>query len=303
VGDADLSRRRQRRELQKWLVLAMRRVALGPREIASLPDNLAEAVESGAYPKEFDPKHPEQAFLPPDLANVGGGWIAFANGSAPGGMAAPQHTAFVKGRSVFTVHLRLPAGREATQAYLKRAASGDVPQFPEGTQTALVRRMLLIDDTGAPRPSPLTESVELRYYRKPERGTDPLDMGTPAVFLLSRKGLAAGRNGGLRPVGREERTLFSFQARFGLAGVDFLEAPRRPRSDRLLDTCASCHARNEGSAGVRSVATLYAGDPNAPRGLIATTDKEQAEATTRWLRKTYTWGLVQGLWEARPVGE
>jgi hypothetical protein len=302
-GDADLERLRQRRALQKRLVAAMRRLALGRREIDALPDNLADAVMSAAFPREFDPKRPEQAFLPPDLARADGGWVGMANGSAPAGLAAPAHTAFVKGRSVFTVHLRLPAGREATQAYLKKAANGDVGQFPEGTQTALVRRMLLIDDSGALRPTALTESVELRFFRKPERGTDPLDMGAPAVWILRRQDLLAGRNGGLRAVGRDETTLFSFQARFGHLGMDQLERPRRPRADRLLGTCMNCHARTDGSAGVWSVATLYAGETQSPRGLVGVTDQAQAEATMRWLRKTYTWGLVQGLWETPPSGD
>src|SRR5262249_49137112 len=197
-------RPRQRRELQKRLVAVMRRIALSRREIAALPDNLADAVKSGAFPKEFDPKRPEGAFLPPDLADADGAWVGFANWLPPQGLAAPQHTAFVKGRSVFTARLRLPGGREATQAYLKKAAAGDVAQFPVGTQIALLRRTLLIDDAGAPRPTRLTESVELRYYQKPGRGTQPIDVGTPAAFLLSRKDLAAGRNGGLSPGGRAD---------------------------------------------------------------------------------------------------
>jgi hypothetical protein len=163
--------------------------------------------------------------------------------------------------------------------------------------------MLLIDDHGALRRTALVESVELRFYRKPEHGPDPLDMGTPAVLHLCRKDLVAGRNGGLRAVGPDETTWFSFQARSGHLGVDFLEAPRRPRGERLLSTCGSCHARVEGHGGIQSVATLYVGDPLAPRGLIQVAEQDQAGATMRWVQKTYTWGLIQGLWEARPSPE
>src|SRR5262249_7193374 len=101
LGDADLERPQPRRELQKRLGAAMRRLALSPRDIAALPDNLADAVKSGAFPKEFDEKRPDQAFLPPDLAEAEGGWLAMTTWTAPDGLVAPAHTAFVKGRSVF----------------------------------------------------------------------------------------------------------------------------------------------------------------------------------------------------------
>jgi RNA polymerase sigma factor (sigma-70 family) len=299
-GDGDLARPRQRRALQRRLVGAMRRLALSSREIAALPDNLAAAVKSGVFPKEFEPKRPERPFLPPDLVEADGAWLALANPTAPEGLVAPQHTAFVKGRSVFTVRLRLPGGRKATQAYLQNAARGHVAQFPAGTQIALLRRMLLIDATGRLRPTPLTESVELRYYQKPERGREPVDLGTPAVFVLSRKDLFAGRNGGLRPVGRAEPAPYSFQARVGRMDVDPLELPRPLRQEPLLQSCASCHARKDGRGGVHSVNALHAGAPGEPYGLAGTTDGDQEKATLRWVRKTYTWGLIQGLW-ARPL--
>jgi RNA polymerase sigma factor (sigma-70 family) len=43
-GDSGLAHPRQRRELQKRLAQAMRRLALSPRAIAALPDNLADAI-------------------------------------------------------------------------------------------------------------------------------------------------------------------------------------------------------------------------------------------------------------------
>jgi hypothetical protein len=296
VGDADLERPRPRRELQRRLVAAMRQTALDARDIVSLPDNLADAVESAAFPKEFDPKHPERAFLPADLADPKGAWVGFASWLPPDGLAVPQHTAFVKGRSVFTVRLRLPGGRAATEAYLKRAAGGNVDQFPVGTQIALVRRAVLIDDTGTPRPTRLTESVELRYYRKPERGKEPIDVGAPAVFVLNRKG-------GLRPVGPDETAPYSFQARSGRIDTDPLEARPFRKAGPLLQLCASCHERSDGRGGIYTVNTLDARERGEPPGLLPSSEVEQEKATIRWLRKSYSWGLVQGLWEARPAKE
>ena len=300
ADDTDLGRTRQRRELQRRLVAAMRRTALDPRDIAALPDTLADAVESGAFLKEFDPKRPERPYLPADLADAKGAWVGFASWLPPDGLATPQHTAFAKGRSVFTARLRLPGGREVTQAYLKKAAGGDVTQFPVGTQIALVRRAVLIDDTGTPRPTRLTESVELRYYQKPERGREPLNVGTPGAFVLSRKDLLARRNGGLRPVGRDEEAPYSFQARAGRNDTDPLELDKRVRkAGPLLQLCASCHERTEGHGGIHTVNTLYARERGEPPGLRPELDYDQEKATIRWLRKTYSWGLVQGLWEGR----
>jgi hypothetical protein len=293
-GGEDLDRPRERRELQKRLARAMRRLALSRREIEALPDNLADAVKAGAFPKEYDPKNPDRAFLPPDLAREGE-WPGVANWLAIDGLASPQHTAFAKGRSVFTVRLRLPDGREATAAYLKKAAAGDLGQFDAGTQVALVRRMVLIDDAGVPRPTRLTESIELRYFRSGK------DVGAPAVFVLSRKDLAAGRNGGLRAVTAEETTRFSFQAQSGrLGGPDPSSAELRQPGQRLLESCSNCHARKDGLGGVHSIRTVSAGPAAEPPGLLGSDEADQEKATLRWLRKTYTWGLVQGLWEAQP---
>jgi hypothetical protein len=169
-----------------------------------------------------------------------------------------------------------------------------------GTQIALVRRAVLIDDTGTPRPTRLTESVELRYYQKPEGGREPLDVGTAGAFVLSRKDLLAGRNGGLRPVARDEEAPYSFQARAGRNDTDPLEQDKRSRkAGPLLQLCASCHDRTNGPGGIHTVNTLYARERGEPPGLIPASDDDQEKATIRWLRKTYSWGLVQGLWEGR----
>jgi len=41
----------------------------------------------------------------------------------------------------------------------------DLPQFPAGTQVALVRQMTLFDDRGNLVPAPITESVQIPVYR------------------------------------------------------------------------------------------------------------------------------------------
>ncbi len=292
-GDAEEPRPRERRALQKRLALAMRSLALTAAAIEALPDNLAAAVKGGALPREFDPKHPARPFLPPDLFAPDGPWVAVRNSTREDRLAAPEHTAFAKGRSVFTVLLRLPGGRRQTQAYLKnldRAADSrqGFPPLPEGAQTALVRQMLLIDDQGKLRPSRLTESLLLRVYHRN-------DLGHPFALKLRRAELFAGRGGGLHAVTATETSYFDFQTR---GGDPFeVEPKKRWAPPTLLNTCRNCHERREGR-GILSVAILWAGTRER-KGLVGSDPKQQDRATMAWLQRTYTWGLLQGLWESR----
>jgi hypothetical protein len=170
---------------------------------------------------------------------------------------------------------------------------GEIPQFPEGAQTALLRRALLIDSSGTLRESPLTESLQIRVYKK-------LDLGIPSMFTLRRKDLFAGRNGGLRPVGGAETSYFDFQTR----GEDVFEQAVLPRAEAVMQTCSRCHTRTDGREGIYSVNMIYAPRDAGPSatGLCSTTLSGESERTIGWVRKTYTWGLLQGLWEARPGG-
>jgi hypothetical protein len=43
----------EKRELQMRLAEARRRLALSPKEIELLPDNYAQAVAAGTFPKEY----------------------------------------------------------------------------------------------------------------------------------------------------------------------------------------------------------------------------------------------------------
>ncbi|MDR3619694.1 MAG: hypothetical protein P4L85_10110 [Paludisphaera borealis] len=296
-GDAasTVERRTSRRQLQRRLVQIIRRVALKPEEVAALPDNLAQAVKAGTFPDAFDPNEEGRAFLPRDLLADDGSWVpvsnlARANEDLP---AAPEHARFTRGRSVFLVLLHLPEGRKATAALLKKMHDGEILQLPEGAQTALLRRTLLIDDSGTLRESPLTESLQIRVYKKQ-------DLGIPSMFTLRRKDLFAGRNGGLRPVGGADTSYFDFQTR----GGDVFEQAVLPRAEAVMQTCSRCHTRTDGREGIYSVNTIYASRDAgpSPTGLCSTTLSEESERTIGWVRKSYTWGLLQGLWEARPGG-
>jgi hypothetical protein len=295
IGDAatEVERRTSRRQLQRRLVQIMRRVALKPDEVAALPENLSQAVKAGTFPDSFNPKEPGRAFLPRDLLEVDGPWIPVSNLSRESEdlPTAPEHTRFTRGRSVFVVLLRLPEGRTATAAFLKKMREGEILQLPKGAQTALLRRTLLIDSSGNLRESPLTESLQIRVYKKQ-------DLGIPFMLTLRRKDLFAGRNGGLLPVGQAETSYFDFQTR----GVDVFEEAVLPPAEAVMQTCSHCHTRTDGREGIYSVNTIYAPRDAGPTttGLCSTTLSMESERTIGWVRKTYTWGLLQGLWEAQP---
>jgi hypothetical protein len=242
----------------------MRLSALTEAEIKALPDNLADAVKAGKFPRDFDPKRPEQVFLPADLLARDSPWVVVSKPTQPRLLGAPAHLATVKGRSVFLVLLRLPEGRKATEAFVKELENGKLPALPKGTQTALLRRMLLIDDQGRLRPTPLTESLQVRVFNGSEE-----DVGTPFVFKLSRSGLFAGKGDGLRPL------------------------------DLKGNKCLGCHFSHDGN-GVRSILTLGMGDGKR-RALTTSNAEEQTRRSMAWTERTYTWGLLQGMWGSGPA--
>lgn len=135
-------------ELEHRLVRAIRTLALSKNEILDLPDSLERAIASGRFPTTFAQDHPTTTYLPLELLNPAGAWICLGRRDGP---AAISHVAAFPfyGRSVFLPCLRAPAGREATAEFL--AALQENPRsanVPEGSEVALIRRALLIDENG-----------------------------------------------------------------------------------------------------------------------------------------------------------
>jgi hypothetical protein len=133
-----------------------------------------------------------------------------------------------------------------------------------GTEVALVRRALLIASPHTVTATALTESVQLRVYREvPEPTVETLraalDSNTTTnrrarssqsfqEFQLSRSRLFAGRAGGLRAIGSEER---DFPTPFNLWYHDvFEERESDPRDRPISETsqspikagCFACHS-------------------------------------------------------------
>jgi hypothetical protein len=299
---------------------------LSKQQIESLPNNYTEAVAAKSFADQYDSSKPEVPFLPPDLFQRDGPWVAL---SKYGGDAiALDHVFGFSGRSAFRVFIRLPGGREATIAYIKKLESFPeqwlreldshdpdrvlpnpaTPQFPPGTQLALVRLMMLIDDRANLRPTRVTENVQIRVHRTiptsiPAGLDTDFNEASTAMdvheFRLSRARMFTGIPGGLRAVARGEKEFRTFHSH----GFDFFDpSPNAIAIERhdsnVLNSCADCHFR----PGIHSV--LSRGGFTRPRGLaVAWSEDYEANATTGWKQGRYDWGLLRGFWELQPTAQ
>lgn len=312
------------RALQTRLAKVIRRVALSAEQIRQLPDNYAAAITAKAFPTSFDSEQAARAFLPADLFEPEGPWVLLGEHMKP---AAPVHIRFVHGRSAFFVFLKLPAGRKATEAYLEKLGAfpnalmpqpadrnsqflakrmprynPELPQFPIGTQVALVREMSVIDATGKIRPTRLIESVQLRVYREIPKGDPAHPEGFDDLegkqdfyeFRITRKDLFAGTAGGLHAVGSREEEINLFIA--PQPDDPFEERPpSRPGTSKIMALCAGCH-RSPGIHSVEAYRRSFVQLPQPP--LLRTYDRRQQEEAAllqKW--ENYSWGLLQGLME------
>ena len=306
------------RALQVRLARILRRLALSGEEIDALPNNYAAAAASGTY--SGDPARGEP-YLPPELLQFEGPWVEL---SAMGGeRVAPQHVTSVLGRSLFRIFFKLPEGRRATQEYHRKLLEStqellpsdrELPQFPKGTDVALVRQMMLIDDEGHLTPTEITESVQIRSFVTVD---DLSGLKDPLVFewKLSRPALFGGENGGLRPTGPDEKVFSQFRT----MGFDYLEGG----SDGWRDTrviqlrnCRECHAVfSPGSRfdlqgpGIHSLISLKQILPSAPfragsfqniENALEERPGAEAWATQAFKKRQYSWGLLQGLMANEP---
>jgi len=320
-----------KRELQVRLAEVIRRLALSAKEIEALPDNFTQAVASGEFAKEYDPAHPDRPFLPPDLFDPRGPWFWLEDQGGDGPIAVNHVTEF-SGRSSFLVFIRLPGGRKATVDYLQKLwnfpqpwvqgpdfaadqalVNPDLPSFPEGTEVALVRQMILFDNQGNLAPSLLIESVQMRVYRNitstPARDFGGGDMAEVAKrsgqdfyqVRLRRRQLFAGKAGGLSATEKDEKELPTFQTK----GDDLIdEIADNPHSKGTwppaLQTCLMCHS----GGGVRSLNSLEKLlKPNRrqqdfPAGETYRPGWWLNAGTPNWKQDRYEWGLLNGYWKA-----
>jgi len=312
----------EKRELQIRLAEILRRLALTRKEIEALPDNYAQAVVSREFAGAYDPAHPDRPFLPPDLFDSHGpwiempGWDTLYHDPEP---AAIQHVSFFSGRSRFLIFMRLPGGRKATFDYLRDlwnfpepwiASTGGryqtdlnpaLPSFPAGTQVALVRQMTLLDNQGNLVPAPVTESVQIRVYRsvtadnsEPQGGYEEAvrRSGQDAYEIrLSRPQLFAGKSGGLRAIGRDEKDFFIFNAQ----GGDQIDVEWK-RMPMVTQDCVMCH-RGVGIVSLNSRHNLV-----KPNSLLRDDGGDypprwwENDGTIAWKEDRYDWFLLKSYW-------
>lgn len=295
TAGSNLKRQNKRRELQKRVVQVMRRVALTSEEIEQLPDNLSAAVESKRFPSKYDSAEPNRAFLPVNLLETTGPWVMLGDrwGWKGNYLAAPNHAKAVNGRAVFLVLLRLPGGRQKTIQYLKALEKvqfhrDDVPQFPTGTQVALLRRMMLVDRQGELRLTPITENIQLRVYE---------DLKAPSMFefTLNRKSLFEDPGASLHAVADDEINYFDIgTVSLSRNSRDPFEKPR-PKADSkpiVMKSCIGCHA----GPGIYGLQSMFA--PHYSHAAVCVPDDldDQVRSTVKRTHQTYSWGLLQGLW-------
>lgn len=318
------------RELQWRLAKVMRRLALPAEPIKALPHTYHAAVAARTFAADYDPRRPEAAFLPADLFQAGGPWVALR--IERGGTVAPSHVANFSGRSVFQVFIRFPQGREATVAYLKKLSTfpkpwvrnrrglADVlpnpklPQFPVGTQLALVRRMVVIDEGGNLTPTSVIESVQLRVHRSiPVEIQEGFNIDRNEAraslhvyeFKLGRGKLFAAESGGLRAVVHDEKEFPVFQSH----GIDLFELQKSDRESierhlrPVLGSCSSCHFR----PGIHSVLSrmpdiVILRVRDVRRNLIPSSDSVyEANIIRAWKQSQESWRLLRDMWRSEPA--
>ncbi len=309
----------ERAQLERRLAIAIRRLALSAAQIAALPDNYADAVNAGRL-----------AGIPAGLFDPVGNWVTVGTGS--GSPLARQHTAApaFSGRSAFLVMVNLPGGRPRTLAYLntldhfqgpllsssqQQAFAGGravytlnpaLPEFPAGTQWALVRRLCVIDDHGRIQPTSLVESIQLRRYLSvPAVRPSPLSI-TGFVPVSSRESLQFAEfdmqprhRAALRAIGPGDSdfTLFFEFGTDPFESMDAQDASRVLANFRpdTLHHCLMCH-QSPGIFSVNSYHPEFAFGTVDVQPLQASDESSETRWDVDWKYRQFDWGVLQGLW-------
>jgi hypothetical protein len=309
VSDGTGEKQAERRAIARRCAAIIKRLSLSDAEIAALPDSYAATVNNKTFPADYDPAHRENAFLPADLLQENGPWVMLSS-SDTFQPAAIQHVKAAQGRAVFYVLVRLPAGRQATLAYLKELAyfpqpyvwnemykaypyarspfslNKNLPQFPPGTQVALVRRMLLTDSRGDLTVTPITENIQLRVYVKNPWEAQFGTSGNQDFYELQlTPGDLFKGAGGLR-VSNEERPasrlMFAKAALFSLGSSN----------------CNNCH-NGPGVLSLNTYTHAFADTRPLTPWFEPSTMSWQNTHTLNWKKRDYTWGLLSALLDSR----
>lgn len=278
--------RSQRQALQSRLVLIIRRVSLSKDEIVSLPDNYAREVEAGTFPAVVPADETQAAFLPSDLFQPDSAWVPLGRKGGPIAMTHTEAFPFY-GRSVFLVIVRSPGGRAATFDFIESLNTQGNPVTTIGSEIALVRRMLLIDDQGEIMLSPLVETIQIRHFRPAQSFHE---------FELSRSRLFEGIGGGLLP---KDEIFMLF-----MGHGDVFENPVPELRVAIPEICSACHFEYPpipNSGNTRSIISYsrqpFALPDNQSPVLFPITVNGEAQTVIEWKRNHGTWKALKTLWD------
>lgn len=277
--------------LQSRLAQAIKRLALSASQIETLPENYIDAIRSHKFPSEFVSSNPETAYLTQGLLSSDERWLNITREDGPTAVTHTETHNF-DGRSILHVFLHIPPDARSTRSFfnqLYEPGSSGQPLFPDGTQLALVRQMLHINEQGEIVPTPITESVQLRYF---EWGTGQHFY----QFTLNRAALFAGDAGGLQPVLPDE-TVFPI---FGKPGDDPFEHTVETHPVATLEFCTACHHGTDASTFLSYSRRNFALSNEQSPLLYVTDADNEIQATIQWKQQQENWHILQQHWHSDP---
>ena len=274
----------EREALQSRLTQIIKRVALTPAEIESLPDNYVLTSQSGAFPTSFQVHDPKIAFLPSDISRPGSGWVPIGREGGPIAWAHTQGFPFL-GRSVFLVFVRSPKDKTATLDLVQ--SLGTDPVLAAGSEVALVRRMLLIDNQGRLRLSPLVETVQIRHF-SPQQFFYQFELDR--ARLLKERSDTLSLNMSVFPL-------------FASHGDPFERRDLPELEVAIPDLCQGCHFDDPAITSLGNMQSVISYSrfnfplPNNQRPIISPTNWEkEAESVLRWKINHQSWQTLLDLW-------
>ena len=272
-------------ELRKRVAKVMRRLELSEQEVQELPDNLLAAAASAKIPVAFDIASAENGFIPADLFDETGPWVAIGQGKkTPGASSHAGRGA----RSVFVPYIRVSANRQDSLDFLTKYRKAPLSP-PPGTLLALARRMTLPVSSGRIVATPVLESLQLAVVAPPK--------DYRFKFVLDRADLVAGRPGLRMLSGTDPVDAFGFES----SGLHLMKPKYDSDGEMLvlgitagqpavtsLGHCAACHGTTVG-------ARLFANGNGADFLIAPTTWNEQAQLIISLQEKNETWQAYRNL--------
>ena len=310
--------------LQQGLASTIKKLALSETEIHRLPTSMKVPADFSVQAQDGETGDALKTLFPRDLYNEQGPWVCLAK--LDHDVPAMLHTDSAGSRSAFLIFLRLPDGRQETLDYLDRLAAFRspwvpgkqepfvnitrqpvmryldlhdnplTPQFPVGTQVALVQQALLISDSEELVLSPLVQSVQLRVYLNVDIDTRRNNQALPpsqvfAEFVLQPREMIKSGNPMRAVAAGEIRYTTTF------ASGDPIEHPGISHGSNVprLESCTACHSAS-GIHSFNSRLELFQNRSLLPPRFTATSPKAIGDSTARLKRTDVSWGLLRGLW-------